>query len=66
MASDRNVSEKPWVCPEHPDAQVRHEWDRTRTDVRLTGASWESDTNHRYLCAVCSRELAAPPKGGTP
>lgn len=52
------AAEKPWACPEHPEAQIRHEWDRTRTDVRLTGASWETDANHRYFCAACGIELA--------
>lgn len=50
----------PWRCPEHPDAQVRHEWNRTRETVRLTGAHWEYDHGHQYFCAACGRELAAP------
>ena len=53
----------PYVCPQHPEALVRHEWNRTRSTVRLTGASWESDSDHRYYCHECGVELApdAPP-----
>lgn len=55
------MNDLPYVCPEHPAAQVRHEWNRTRATVRLTGASWEYDepNGHRYYCAECGRELAA-------
>jgi len=48
----------PYVCPDHPEAQIRHEWNRTRYTVRLTGAHWEGDDGHQYFCAVCGRELA--------
>ena len=55
----------PWICEDHPDAQIRHTWDRTRSEAnwgpyrpRVTIS--EVDTNHRYECAVCGRELAPP------
>ena len=51
----------PYICPEHPDAKIRHEWNRTRATARLTGASWEYDESgsDQYFCHGCSRELAA-------
>jgi len=54
-------SDLPYICPDHPEAQVRHEWNRTRTTARLTGASWEYDepSSHQYFCATCDRELSA-------
>ena len=60
----------PWLCPEHPAAQVRHLWDRTRSEVNW-GPNWprhlisEVDHSHRYECAVCGRELA-PPEARSP
>lgn len=55
----------PWVCAEHPEAQIRHTWDRTRTEVNLRPncprqTIGEYDHNHLYECAVCGRELAPP------
>lgn len=55
----------PWVCPEHPEAQIRHSWDRTRTEVnwgpyRPRHTVSETESNHRYECAECGRELAPP------
>lgn len=53
----------PWLCLEHPHAQIRHEWDRTEHSHTLNGERVvfsRSDANHRYLCALCGRRLAAP------
>ena len=54
----------PYICPEHPHAQIRHEWLRTYATARLTGASWEYNepNSDQYFCAECSRELAAKPE----
>lgn len=54
----------PYLCPEHPTAQVRHSWDRTRTEVnwgphRPRILLSKTDRNHKYECAKCNRELAA-------
>lgn len=49
----------PWVCPEHPKAQIRHSWDRTQYVMNGYPAGQALDMNHRYECAVCGRELAA-------
>lgn len=56
------MTELPYVCPEHPEAQIRHEWNRTRTTIRLTGAVNEYDHDHQYFCNVCGRELSAEPE----
>lgn len=50
----------PWRCHDHPDAPVRHEWNRTRATARLTGASWEYNepNSDQYFCNECGRELA--------
>ena len=52
----------PWICKEHPEAQIRHEWDRTRTRFHLTGAEIAHDEpdSHRYYCNECGKELAPP------
>lgn len=57
------MSTLPYLCPEHPEAQVRHEWDRTRAEVnwgpsRPRNTISETDSNHRYFCNECDRELA--------
>ena len=59
--SETTQAELPYICPDHPEAQIRHEWDRTRTTVQLTGASWEIDKGHQYFCHKCNRELRAEP-----
>ena len=62
--SDRITDEQalPYICPDHPAAQVRHEWNRTRTHIHLTGAVNENDWGHQYFCNKCGRELAAEEK----
>ncbi len=57
-----STKQLPWVCPDHPAAQIRHEWDRTRTTVRMTGAGWDLDHKHQFFCAECGRELAPDPQ----
>jgi len=50
----------PYLCPEHPKSEIRHEWDQEVSIVRLTGASFKSGRkNHKYLCNACGRELRA-------
>lgn len=55
------MSDLPWTCPDHPDAQIRHEWDKTTRTALLTGASisWKEAGSDQYFCNVCGRELAA-------
>ena len=50
----------PYLCPAHPEAQIRHEWDRTRMVIHLTGVTRQYDHGHQYFCATCGRELAPP------
>ncbi|MCG3134238.1 MAG: hypothetical protein HMLKMBBP_01530 [Planctomycetes bacterium] len=58
--TDEQKKELPYICPDHPSAQIRHEWNRTRATAQLTGASWEYDEpgSHQYFCNECGRELA--------
>jgi len=59
---ERHGSGLPWLCPDHPRAQIRHIWSRTRSE-----ANWGPyrprhlisvlDHSHRYECAECAREL---------
>jgi len=52
---------KPTACPQHPTADIRHSWDETKMQVRLTGACFVVEKkNHRFECAVCGHELQAP------
>jgi len=59
MTERTEITGKPYLCPDHPRARIRHEWLRTRSTARLTGASWKHDHDHQYFCSECGRELAA-------
>lgn len=54
--------EKPWVCPDHPDAKIRHLWDQTHTVLNGYPAGRGFSSNHKYECAECGLELAGPGK----
>lgn len=45
--SEQATTNLPWVCPEHPDSEIRHVWKQNH---------WE------YKCAICGRCLAPPPE----
>ena len=49
----------PWVCPEHPRAQIRHEWDETHFVMGGLPVGTGTKAGHKYYCAECGRELAA-------
>ena len=51
----------PYICPDHPDAQIRHSWDQKHCVFNgyPAGTGWQ--TNHTFECANCGRELAAKP-----
>lgn len=59
-----NVKEKlPWICPEHPHAEIMHTWDETHFVVGGLLAGLGIKLKHRYECVICGRELAPdPPK----
>lgn len=48
----------PYICPEHPMAQIRHEWDQTHYVMNGYPAGTGISSNHRYYCATCGRELS--------
>jgi hypothetical protein len=48
----------PYICPDHPAAQIRHEWTEKQYVMNgyPTGTSLRSQ--HQYYCNECGRELA--------
>ncbi len=57
------IEELPWICPQHPKAQVRHLWDQNHYVLNgyPAGTGWKS--GHRYECAECGLQLAPPKEG---
>lgn len=58
--------ELPYLCPMHPRAMLKHEWDRTESSHVLNGERIvfsRQNTNHVYKCAECGVELAPPREG---
>jgi hypothetical protein len=51
--------ELPWTCLEHPQAQIRHLWDQSHYVLNGYPAGTGVQSNHRYECVECGRELAA-------
>lgn len=51
----------PYVCPDHPAAQILHEWNRTQY-IQAHGYPMgiPLDSGHQYFCSKCKRELAPP------
>lgn len=49
----------PWLCPDHPDAQIRRSWDQTQYVMNGYPAGVPLRRNFRYECAECGRELAS-------
>ena len=58
MKDAKEPSALPYVCPEHPQAQIRHSWDQTHCVLNgyPAGTGWKS--KHKYECTECGRELA--------
>jgi hypothetical protein len=57
------MSELPYVCPEHPGAKIRHEWNQTQYTRREGWPMGEPiKSDHHYFCNICNRELAATRK----
>ena len=59
MKNEAMMKELPYLCPDHPEAQILHEWDREITTFKLTGAQLKRDRRHQYFCNVCKRELCS-------
>lgn len=53
------MTELPYICPEHPDAQIKHTWDQTHYVMNGYPAGEGISSKHQYWCAKCGRELAA-------
>jgi hypothetical protein len=52
----------PWQCPEHPDAMIKHTWNRTQFVYADGYPRGGSDSNHQYWCNACGKELASERK----
>lgn len=53
-----NKKELPYVCPEHPEAQIRHEWNQTHYVMNGYPQGAGIKHGHQYFCDICRRELA--------
>ncbi len=60
LLSASNGSVLPWVCPKHPNAQIRHSWDEKHHVLNGEPEGRGMRFNHRYECAECMTQLAAP------
>ena len=62
------MGDLPYICPQHPEALVRHEYDRIESSHVLNGVERfvisQRDTNHRYSCNECGCQLAEEPSDG--
>jgi len=56
--SHKAVSSLPWLCPEHPKAQIRRSWDQTHYVMNGYPAGIGTRSNFRYECAECGLQLA--------
>ena len=50
---------KPYICPNHPKAQIRHEWDQTHYILNGYPAGQGIRGNHQYFCSICGLELCS-------
>ena len=53
------TKELPYICPEHPNAKVRHEWNHITYVWNGMPRGTGFDEGHQYFCVECNRELAA-------
>jgi hypothetical protein len=55
-----DVKELPWLCDDHPEAEIWHSWDQNHYVMNgyPAGTGWR--TAHSYECNECGRELAPP------
>ncbi len=51
----------PYVCPDHPMAQVKHSWDQSHYIIGGYPAGLGFKTNHAYACNECGRHLRGEP-----
>ena len=54
------MSSLPARCNEHPLVQVRHVWTRKQYVMNGLPAGMPIDSEHRYECAACGKELMSP------
>ena len=49
----------PSFCEKHPDAKIRHEWNRTQYIMNQLPAGRAQDHGHQYFCAECGTEVCS-------
>jgi len=52
----------PYLCPQHPDAKIRHEWDESHYVLNGLPAGRGVKSNQCWTCSVCGRVLSPPVK----
>ena len=63
MSDKAEITKKlPWLCSEHPRAEIRCSWDRTVYQIRGGEQGRPFDSNYHYYCSICGKELAASKK----
>ena len=50
---------KPYICPNHPTAQIRHEYNQNHYVLNSEAAGIGYQSNHNYFCAECGLELCS-------
>jgi hypothetical protein len=50
----------PSYCPQHRDAPILHDWQRTQFSVRGGDKGMPLDSDHHYYCVVCRMEVCSP------
>ena len=50
---------KPYICGDHPEAQIKKSWDQNHAVLNgyPAGTGWGS--NYKYECNECGRELCS-------
>lgn len=48
----------PYICEQHPDAEIKHSWDETHTVLNSYPAGLGFKSNHKYECSICGKELS--------
>lgn len=54
------MSDLPSICKDHPNAEIRHEWDESYYILNGFRAGPADKTDHKYFCNECGRELCSP------
>jgi len=56
------MDELPYICPEHPHAQIEESYDVKKYVYNGYPRGTGIKSNYKWACAECGRELSAPRK----